>query len=595
MRRTIAMLRQAIGSTQQEDGHFVCQFCHSVLASAEWLLAAYWLDAFDERFVEPLVDELVDQQHSTGGWSATAGGPDEVGTSLLAYQALKLSGFSAADETMTAARRYLLSQGGIELADCRARRYLAIYGQIPYEACRLDEGGGFSEAENRAFERLRQGRALRQLGPQLGIGELFCTPIKSWAASPGTIGGRWRVGRVVHDLGGMLDRCLDKSHRNKAAGDSQAPWQWRGILWRAMQAKFCADVDPCQEVAQPLDTLVESLGTDPRGATRLLASHQPRQTAQATEAILATGLSNQSTSLLGATAALCQGPFAESHHDRAITLRAVCGLLDQSHPSGEGVPPEIQILVPETVSRTSGSDAVARHAGLAAYKQRLRDELFLSQEGDGSWQSCPYATATALSALAAAGIVLGNKKIDRAIRYLRRVQRTDGFWLAAARSSDPAEPCHERRPGAMVTTAEVLVAVRAVGLSEFDPAVTTAAGSLLAHQQPAGGWGENTATTSDRLSAEGPCSISDTAQVLLCLTRSGYSRSAAVRLGIDFLLEYEVFTEDHQAALEDDLPLPLDAVCRILLALCQWASADDNRQGSSRFAEDGPSDFSICW
>ena len=587
MRRAITIIRQAIGNLQEQDGHVVCGSL-SPLACAEWLLTAYWLDEFDPEVVEPMADQLIALQNPSGGWSIAVGGADHISTSILSYLALKLAGTSANDETMTAARRYLIASGGIQCADTRARRYLAIYGQIPFPNCGHDENRYFSHLENRAWRTICQLKAVRQLAPHFGVGELLLCPME--ARTP----NHW-IGRAFRAAHRLLVRYNRRSNRKHPLDENLEMWQWRGILWNAMQEKSQSPTFERCEKTESLHRLSELVRNQPERAAQILSSCQPRKTALALEAIVGSGISSQANAVQRAAKTICAGPVEASHYDAAVMLRSLCHFSSAEQSSDEGVPPELQLLLPGKDAKVDQWDVTDFKERLEDCRKKLRSQLTGSQLRDGSWQRCPYATAYALGALAADGNRLGNKQVDQAIRFLRRVQKSDGSWLPRSQHSGSSD-ASDCKAGAIATTAEVLLGCGAVGLSGADPALMLAAGWLLAHQQPGGGWGECGMTAQGYLAGEGPSSLFDTAVAVLALSRTGYGHTSAVGLGIDFLMESELFADAVDSVTESDFPVSLESLCMMLRALCEWTKTEDNHSQSKTAGFDAvPAPTLVRW
>jgi squalene-hopene/tetraprenyl-beta-curcumene cyclase len=154
------------------------------------------------------------------------------------------------------------------------------------------------------------------------------------------------------------------------------------------------------------------------------------------------------------------------------------------------------------------------------------------QNRDGSWSTfvrnsrmpfdhdCPYVTGHALSALQALGFLDGRPWIrDRALAYLRRVQRYDGtyasIWFREATCG----------------TASVLEALTELGLAD-DPMATRARAALLRLQNDDGGW------AGQRLQAS---TAEETAWAMLALSRGAVdapSHAAALR-GAQWLIEHQ--------------------------------------------------------
>ncbi|MDP7269419.1 MAG: hypothetical protein QF408_14755, partial [Pirellulales bacterium] len=81
-------------------------------------------------------------------------------------------------------------------------------------------------------------------------------------------------------------------------------------------------------------------------------------------------------------------------------LRSLCRFGSAEQSPDEGVPPELQLLLPEKDATIHQWDVTEFQERLEDCRTKLRNQLTGSQLRDGSWQRCPYATAYALGALA---------------------------------------------------------------------------------------------------------------------------------------------------------------------------------------------------
>jgi squalene-hopene/tetraprenyl-beta-curcumene cyclase len=87
-------------------------------------------------------------------------------------------------------------------------------------------------------------------------------------------------------------------------------------------------------------------------------------------------------------------------------------------------------------------------------------------------------------------------------------------------------------------TWQVLVGLRAMGISAQDARIRLACNWLKQTQQPSGGWGETPQSYDDpALRGQGPATASQTAWALMGLMAGGEANSEAVRRGIQYLLD----------------------------------------------------------
>jgi squalene-hopene/tetraprenyl-beta-curcumene cyclase len=142
---------------------------------------------------------------------------------------------------------------------------------------------------------------------------------------------------------------------------------------------------------------------------------------------------------------------------------------------------------------------------------------------DPSW---PDITARVLECLTMWGSHPDHPALQRALRYLRQQQESDGCWFG--------------RWGVnyIYGTWQVLVGLQAVGLTAEEPMVANGLNWLLKHQQPCGGWGESCASyDSPQLRGAGEVTASQTAWGVMGLLAGLPAEHAAVKRGIAWLLD----------------------------------------------------------
>ena len=142
--------------------------------------------------------------------------------------------------------------------------------------------------------------------------------------------------------------------------------------------------------------------------------------------------------------------------------------------------------------------------------------------------SSPDLAARVLECLGKLGRCIGDPVVDRCLTYLRATQEADGSWFG--------------RWGVnyIYGTWQVIVGLRAVGVSVDDPAVVNAAHWLLAYQQSSGGWGESPDSYDDpKLRGQGNVTPSQTAWAVLGLLAGGLHAHPATVRGIRYLINHQ--------------------------------------------------------
>ncbi len=86
-----------------------------------------------ERQIEQMARYLLREQRSHGGWELFYGDGGEISTSIEAYFALKLAGYSQDEPIMRRARQFILERGGLTRARVFTKLHLALFGAYPWE------------------------------------------------------------------------------------------------------------------------------------------------------------------------------------------------------------------------------------------------------------------------------------------------------------------------------------------------------------------------------------------------------------------------------------------------------------------------------
>jgi squalene-hopene/tetraprenyl-beta-curcumene cyclase len=152
--------------------------------------------------------------------------------------------------------------------------------------------------------------------------------------------------------------------------------------------------------------------------------------------------------------------------------------------------------------------------------------------------SCADITARVLEMLGGLGYRSDHPAVARALDYLWRTQEPEGCWYG--------------RWGVnyIYGTWQVLLGLQAIDFPMDHPAARRAVAWLESVQQPCGGWGESCASYDDpSLKGCGTPTASQTAWAVLGLIAAGREHTAAVRNGIDYLLN----TQSRDGTWEEDV------------------------------------------
>ena len=586
-------IRQAVQRTvgwfrdqQADDGHWRGPLEGDSILESEYLLLLAWSGRLDAPTAPGCVQRLVDLQLPDGGWAIHPGGPVDPSASVKAYLALKLAGHDPALPHMTKARRAIAAAGGPWAVNSFTRFYLALLGQMPYDACpavppemvllpdwfpvNLWRVSAWSRTMIVPLSLMWAFKPTRAVPRGRGIEELFADG--GHTPPPPADTGAWarffravdRTIKACEALGfvplraravqacrrWMLDRFVDSD----GLGAIFPPIVWSIIALRALGAED--DAPEVLECWRQLDRLVEP---GPAGTTRLEPCRSPVwDTAIALIAMVEAG-EGPAAAIERAVDWLLEreirtpGDWARRSGRPAVEPSGWC--FEYANRFYPDVDDTAMVLIALATWRDRGPRPPAaaddrRWVRVAAAIRRGRAWVEAMQNADGGWgafdrdnnseflckvpfadhnamidPSSPDLAGRVLEAFGKTGLRLGHPAVDRAVAYLRRTQESDGCWFG--------------RWGVnyIYGTWQALQGLQAVGVTAADPLVTAAVSWLEAHQQADGGWGETPESYADRgLAGTGAPTPSQTAWAVAGLLAAGRHDSPVVRRGIQWLL-----------------------------------------------------------
>ena len=134
-------LQSAIGRAQQHllelqapKGYWIGELVVDSTLCSDFVAFMHWADEVEPDLEAKCISHILDSQLPDGGWNIYPEGPSELNATVKAYFALKLAGYSAEDPRLVRARQRTLALGGIEKTNTYARLYLALLGQVPWDA-----------------------------------------------------------------------------------------------------------------------------------------------------------------------------------------------------------------------------------------------------------------------------------------------------------------------------------------------------------------------------------------------------------------------------------------------------------------------------
>ncbi|MFR9731544.1 prenyltransferase/squalene oxidase repeat-containing protein [Saccharopolyspora sp. MS10] len=479
---------EAVFEARRPDGVFDYGRRASTLSTASAVTALHCCDARGSAdLVERGAAWLRAAQSATGGWSALPGGPDEAGPTAVACATLQLVAPEAAANPIAAGHRWMLEHGGL---DALARSDIAACCRWFYSLV------GWLDPDRVPLELVvppsRFHRALDLRTP------VACALVLARAARGNQLErllARAGAPRAVSLLRGLQEHV--------GGGWHEDPWVTGLICAGLARAGFGGELLP--GAVAWLRARVNADGSWNDAAPELT------WTADAASGLLEAGFGTD---------------------ERLVPTRELLLRDQQDRPCPAfGCPagfwassgPRDWPAAPETGAITS---VLRRFPGDRSREAVRRGVEWLSAQQDsrGSWGPvrnarvpCPHVTAQSLEALLDSGVPAEDRRVRRAVRWLRRAQRPDGGWDS-----------RRYRPRTATTSAVLQVLVRTG--PEASTAVRAARGLLLRAQLPDGSWSTG--------GGEEPGTAEETAWALGALLAAGVApEGAEIRRGVQWLLD----------------------------------------------------------
>src|SRR5277367_4427839 len=189
---TVERAQRSLLELQKPEGYWHAPLEANAEMNAEFIIFNHFMDTVDLETEARLKKHLLDTQKADGSWPLFEGGEGYLSTSIETYFALKLTGMRAGDEPLAAARRWILSKGGIVNCGTLARFYLAAMGQITWEATaalpvelslfpnwfpfNIYELGSWARGTLMGLMMLQAARPEKKIDYQRGVLELYIEP-----------------------------------------------------------------------------------------------------------------------------------------------------------------------------------------------------------------------------------------------------------------------------------------------------------------------------------------------------------------------------------------------------------------------------------
>jgi squalene-hopene/tetraprenyl-beta-curcumene cyclase len=571
-----ALLKQAISRAQQHlislqhpEGYWIGELIVDSTLCSDYVTFMHWAGDVDTDLQRKCIDHILGRQLPDGGWNIYPEGPSEVNASVKAYLALTLAGFSKEDPILTLARTKIRELGGIEKTNTYARLYLALLGQIPWDAVptipveflllprwlpvNLYAVSAWTRAMVVPLAIINHYKPTRVLPAERGISELYLDPTKV----PRTKAAGLKQFFI------LIDRCLKIVEQNKilplrkTALNVAEQWMLERIgdgcsglaaifpaMLNSMIALRCIGYPASHPIYKKAEADFRELFVDDEQGFRIQPCFSPVwDTAITLVSLSRSGIGENHVASRKAVGWLLaqevriagdwavnnpkpeptgwcfefNNPFSPDVDDTAMVLLAL-------YTAGYRDDPNLYDRVVRWLLSFQNRDG-----GWAAFDKDVQNPLLenvpFADHNAILDPSCCDVTARVLEILGDLGFRPGHPAVDRATLYLRETQESDGAWYG--------------RWGVnyIYGTSQVLRGLRAVGLDMNDAWIQRGRDWLESCQNEDGGWGETLASYDDpSLRGKGVSTPSQSAWALLGLCAFREVSRPSVERGVHFLV-----------------------------------------------------------
>jgi squalene-hopene/tetraprenyl-beta-curcumene cyclase len=573
----VAAARDWLVARQHAEGYWQAELEGDTTLESYIILLETFFGRRETEKVRALARVIVGEALPGGGWHQYLGGPPDLSVSCLSYFALKVAGEPADAPHMRAARAVIKSLGGVGRSNTYTRTHLALFGQIPWESVPAvppemmfaPQNAPFSVYDMSSWSRtifvplsiLWAKKPVIELPASCGVPELLVDA----AALRAPAGPKRPDWKTVFD---GLDRLLKIGERLPGAGALRSVALKRAGEWMIERLAESDGLSAILPAMANSALALKLLGYDeshpllsealrhlndlciPEGDTiRVQPCISPVwDTVLSAHALFQSGSTAAEPALARALTWLV-GKQTSHPGDWAVRNPAPPGgwyfeMRNEFYPDVDDTCMALMVLAQ---ARVGGTEAT-REAAIA----RGLEWMLGMQNQDGGWASfdrgndkdwlthIPFAdhnamidpstadiTGRVLESLSAlGGFDVSHPVVQRALKFLKQDQTTDGAWYG--------------RWGVnyIYGTWQVLRGLAAIGEKMDAVYVRRAVRWFLEHQNSDGGWGESIASYDDLTQkGRGESTPSQTAWALMGLMAAGEVGHPAVRRGVHWLLE----------------------------------------------------------
>jgi squalene-hopene/tetraprenyl-beta-curcumene cyclase len=577
---TIDRAQRSLLELQKPEGYWHAPLEANAEMNAEFIIFNHFMDTVDLELEARLKKHLLDTQSSDGSWALYRGGEGYLSTTIESYFALKLTGMTAGDEPLAAARRWILSKGGIVNCGTLARFYLAAMGQITWDATaavpieialcpnwfpfNIYELGSWARGTMMGLMLLQAARPEKKIDYQRGILELFIEP-PHFTKFKQPRGAKRLSLRSVFNIADrglrFYDRHRSKSLRARALNHvenwilehQEANGSWGGIepcyLLSAMALKANGYRNDHPVLKKAIEASRELIWNFPDYAMYMPCVSVNWDTALAGKALLDSGLPGDHPALKQTAQWFIdhqifkKGDWSIKRPDLEPGGWAF-EFYNDWYPDVDDSAVILSVLAESTNDNPEAKERSIRAGANWVMGMQSKDGGFAAFDADqtATWlnhvpladveavvdPSCADLTGRVLEMMASVGYRTDHPVATRAIEWLKRNQSPAGGWRG--------------RWGInfIYGTFSALSGLRAIGVDINQPWIKRAVNWLKSKQNPDGGWGESPLSDKDPAwHGRGISTASQTAWALIGLIAGEDGLSEHAMRGAQWLSEQQ--------------------------------------------------------
>ena len=563
-------------SQQHKDGYWWYELEANVTITAEYLMLLHFIGLKDASRDRKIAKHILKNQRTDGTWAIHWGGEGDLSTTVEAYFALKLAGYSADSIPLKKARDFILESGGLEASRVFTKIFLALFGEFDWRAIpsipveinllpswfpgNIYNFSSWARSTIVPLSVVLDRKPVRPLPENIGVGELYkepgkLPPVTTQKLSPFS----WKrffivldhLIKTVEDMPVRPLRTKALKNTEQWIHDHQDPsGDWGGIQPAMVNSILALSSLGYGTAYEPIRKGLEALENfciEKNDELVLQSCISPVwDTALTSLALLYSGMDRDNHSLASACEWLvskqifCKGDWSVKRPD--LHPGGWAFEFDNNwYPDVDDTCVVLMLLNRYADRRFVTSESLhgglrwilgmrGRDGGWGAFdvdnNLRLLNQLPFGDLEAMIDPSTPDLTGRVLEILGLVGYSPSHDIVRRAIRFLRKQQEEDGTWWG--------------RWGVnyIYGTSAVLVGLASVGEDMSKAYVQKAVRWFKYHQKLDGGWGECCESYGEKhLKCQGWSTPSQTAWAILALIAAGEGTGEEVYKGIKYLLK----------------------------------------------------------